>query len=413
MKRNFDESSPSYYGWLVVVSAFAATMIAYGITYSFSVFFKALYSEFGWTRAAAAGAFSAYAISHNVFAPLSGWMTDRIGPRIVAASGGLCLAGSMILMSTISSITEFYLYYVVFVAWGVAAAYTPMLATVSRWFTEKRGLAISVSASGLGAGSLVLSPLAAWLISSYGWRTAYVSVGIVAFVVFIPIVLLVRKSPEEHYGETMIIDHGTEPEQSVESAQIIHFTFIDALKTRALWTLSFSWFFAALALWTIMIHIVPLMTDRGVAFTTAGFLAGLAGGGSIIGRISAGFLSDQLGRKRILIAAFLFQAVMLLWLLFSRETWMFFLFAPLFGMSFGSWAGVIPAFPADYFGLKSTGAIFGFVMIMAGLGVALGSFLGGFIFDLTNSYNYTIIMCFLGTLLAVVSAALLKKPEKL
>lgn len=413
MKYTLEESSPSYYGWLVVASAFAATMIAYGITYSFSVFLKALYSEFGWTRAATAGAFSAYALSHNLFAPLSGWMTDRIGPRIVAATGGLCLAGSMILMSTISSITEFYFYYVILVGWGVAAAYTPMMATVSRWFTEKRGLAISVSAAGLGTGSLVFSPLAAWLISSHGWRFAYVTVGVVAFVVFIPIVLFVRKSPEDHYGQTNMVDREVDSEQPVETVRAIHFTFIDALKTRGLWALSFSWFFAALALWTIMIHIVPLMTDRGIHLTTAGFLAGLAGGGSIVGRISMGFVSDKLGRKRILLAALLFQAIMLFWLLFSRETWMFFVFAPLFGMSFGGWAGVIPAFPADYFGLKSTGAIFGFVIIMAGLGVALGSFLGGVIFDLTNSYNYTIIMCFLGTLMAVASAAFLKKPEKM
>ncbi len=413
MKHTLEESSPSYYGWIVVASAFAATMIAYGITYSFSVFLKPLYSEFGWTRAATAGAFSAYALSHNLFAPLSGWLTDRLGPRIVAATGGLCLAGSMVLMSTISSITEFYFYYVIFVGWGVAAAYTPMMATVSRWFTAKRGLAISLSASGLGTGSLVLSPLAAWLISSYGWRTAYVSVGVIAFVVFIPIVLFVRKSPAEHYGGTDLIDREADAEQPAEPVRIIHFTFIDALKTRALWALGFSWFFAALALWTIMIHIVPLMTDKGIALTTAGFLAGLAGGGSIIGRISAGFLSDRLGRKRVLLAALLFQAVMLFWLLFSRETWMFFVFAPLFGMSFGGWAGVIPAFPADYFGLKSTGTIFGFVIIMAGVGVAAGSFFGGYIFDLTNSYNYTIIMCFLGTLMAVASAAFLKKPENL
>jgi OFA family oxalate/formate antiporter-like MFS transporter len=157
---------------------------------------------------------------------------------------------------------------------------------------------------------------------------------------------------------------------------------------------------------------VPLITDKGIPLTTAGVLAGLTGGGSIIGRIMAGFLSDRLGRKQILVAAFTLQTVMVVWLLFSQELWMFFVFAPLFGISFGGWAGVIPAFPADYFGLKATGSIFGFVLMLAGLGVAGGSFLGGYIFDVTHSYHYMIVMCIVGMLLAVVCALLMKNPRE-
>ncbi len=169
---------------------------------------------------------------------------------------------------------------------------------------------------------------------------------------------------------------------------IADFSLVEALRTRALWTLSFSWLFAALALWAIMIHIVPLLTDKGIPLTIAGFLAGLAGGGSMIGRISAGFLSDKLGRKITLITAYFFQLVMLIWLLFAKEMWGFFIFAPLFGISFGGWAGVIAAFPADYFGLKATGTIFGFVVIMAGIGVVL-ALLWGDIFSILLIHTIT------------------------
>jgi MFS family permease len=306
----------------------------------------------------------------------------------------------MILMSHITTIWELYLYYAFLFGLGVAAVYAPMMATVSRWFTLKRGLAIGLTASGLGAGSLGLSPLVAWLISSYGWRTAYVFVGAMAFTFFIPIVIFIKQAPRE----------GLEAESQRES--IGDFSFVEALRTRALWIFSFSWLFIALALWAIMIHIVPLLTDKGIPLKIAGFLAGLAGGGSIIGRISAGFLSDKLGRKTILFTAYCFQLMMLIWLLFSKEIWMFFVFAPLFGISFGGWAGVIAAFPADYFGLKATGAIFGFVVIMAGIGVAIGSFMGGYIFDITHSYNYMIVMCILATIIAMVLASLMKTPEK-
>ncbi len=394
------ESSLSYYGWLVVAMAFLANLIAFGLVYAFSVFFKPLASEFGWSRAMTAAAFSVYAISHDVFAPVTGWLTDRFGPKVAAAMGGLCLGSSMVLMSRITSIWEFYLYYALLFGLGIAAVYAPMMATVSRWFTIKRGLAIGLTAAGLGVGSLVLSPLAAWLISSCGWRTAYLCVGVMAFAIFIPITVLIKRAPSKSLG--------VEGEGEASKG----FSFGEALRTRTFWIFSLSWLFIALALWAIMVHIVPLLTDREIPLTVAGFLAGLIGGGSLIGRIGAGFLSDRLGRKLILLASYIFQLMMLIWLLFSTEMWMFYVFAPLFGISFGGWAGVIAAFPADYFGSRATGAIFGFSMIIVGIGGAIGPYVGGYIFDITHSYGYAIGMSILATFVGIVLASLLKPPAK-
>ena len=86
----YEESDISYYGWLIVAMAFLANLIAFGLVYAFGVFFKPLASEFGWSRAITAAAFSAYAITHDIFAPITGWLTDRLGPRPIAALGGLC-----------------------------------------------------------------------------------------------------------------------------------------------------------------------------------------------------------------------------------------------------------------------------------------------------------------------------------
>ena len=390
----------SYPGWLMVAMACLANVITFGLMYSFSVFFKPVSSEFGWSRASTALAFSLFGITHDGFAFVGGSLTDKFGPKLTTAMGGFCIAASFGLMSSIQSIWEFYLYYGLIFGLGVAAIYGPMMSTVSRWFTVKRGLAMGLAASGSSLGTLVLSPLAAWLISSYGWRAAYFTVGALALIIFIPVTLVIKKAPDRLLGAE--IDRKTAE----------GFSFLEALKTKSLWIFSFSWLFIALALFAIMVHIVPFLTDKGISLTTAGLLAGLIGGGGIIGRISAGFLSDKLGRKRVLLISFVFQLIMSIWLLFSGKIWMFFVFALLYGASFGGWVGVVTSFPADYFGLKATGAILGFTLILAGIGGSIGSYIGGYIFDITDSYDYAVAISAMAIIISILLAIHLKPPAK-
>ncbi|MGA2468321.1 MAG: MFS transporter [Thermodesulfobacteriota bacterium] len=391
------DSEISHYGWIVVGMAFLANLVVYGLVYSFSVFLKPLASEFGWSRSVTAGAFGFYGFLHTLLAVLAGRVCDRFGPRWVLSIASFFLGLSMILMAHITTIWDLYLYYGVFFSIGVAAEYTPVMSTVSQCFKAKRGFAIGLTAAGLGAGSIVFSPLSAWLISSFGWRKAYIIVGILSWVVFIPIVKFIKQVPDE----------------SRERGEFQGFSFSEAFRTRPFWALGFSWFFICIAMWAILIHIVPFATDRGMSMMTAGILAGIIGAASIIGRISAGFLSDKVGRKRVLITEFYVQLITFIWLLFSTRIWMLFLFVALFGLSSGGWAGVIAAFPADYFGFKATGSIFGFANTLAGVGVAIGPYVGGYIFDSTRSYTYMILMCIMATIAAIISASLLRPPLKL
>ena len=155
----------------------------------------------------------------------------------------------------------------------------------------------------------------------------------------------------------------------------------------------------------MMIHIVPLITDRGVSIVEAGVIAGLIGVGSIIGRIGAGFVSDKAGGKKVLAIALTIQLAAMVWLLFSRDTWMLYIFVLLFGLGSGGWAALMAAFPANYFGLKDTGAILGFAIILAGVGAAIGPYFGGYIFDMTQSYDYLIVLCIIVCVASVISSA--------
>lgn len=399
-KSSCEEYKRSYYGWVVVGFTFLAQLIAFGLVYSFAVFFKPLASEFNWSRAATTGPFFAYAIIHDVLAPVTGRITDRFGPKAVAALGGLCLGLAMILMSHVTSIWQVYIVYGILFSIGIASIYGPQMATVSRWFVEKRGFAVGITAMGLGAGSLVFSPLAAWLISSYGWETAYIVVGIICWVIFIPIVRFIRKAP--------LIT--VEVEQKREAAK--DFTAAEAVKTRAFWMISFSWLFLAIAYWAVAINIVPLLTDRGISLVSAGAVAGAIGGASMVSRVGMGFLSDRIGRERGLVISVVVQLGGAILLLFCQDLWLFFLFAIIFGLGMGGWAGIVPSLPADFFGLKATATIFGFIVIFAGIGVGLGPFFGGRIFDITGSYYYMIWMCIITLIISLILALFIKSPEK-
>lgn len=319
----FEESKISYYGWVVVGMAFLANLVAFGLVYSFGIFLKPLASEYGWSRSVTAGAFGFYGILHTLLAPFAGRLCDRFGPRLVLTIAGFCLGLPMILMGYTTTLWELYVYYGFLFSIGIAGEYIPVMSTVSQWFKAKRGFAIGLTAAGLGAGSFVFSPLSAWLITSFGWRKTYAIVGILSWVVFIPIVKFMKGVPREYKG----------------SEELKGLSLSEAFSTKTFWIFGLTWFLGSITIWTTMIHFVPLATDRGMSIMAAGILAGIMGATSIIGRISSGFLSDKVGRKRILITEFSLQLITFIWLFFSTEIWMMYLFAVLFGISSGGWAG--------------------------------------------------------------------------
>jgi len=395
-----EESKRSYYGWAVVGVVFLAELLTFGLVYSFGVFLKPVASEFHWSRAATTGAFFAYAIIHDLLAPVMGKLADRFGPRVVAAIGGFCIGLTMVLMSCTTAIWQVYLFYAVIFSLGAASIYAPLMATVSQWFTERRGLAVGITAAGLGAGILVFSPLAAWLIFSYGWRMAYIVVGSICWVLFIPVVRFIRRAPKRSI------------EVEIQNESNKDFTTMEALKTRAFWMLSFTWLFIALANWAIMVNIVPLLTDMEVSLVTAGIILGVMGGASIAGRVGGGFLSDRVGRKHSLVISLAIVLAALILFLFCEELWTFFLFAIIFGLGFGGAAGIMPSFPADFFGSKATATIFGFMVILAGIGVGLGPFVGAYIYDIAGSYYYMRWMCLITSTVALIFAWLIEAPAK-
>jgi len=379
-----------HYGWVIaVVGAMIQSVHALG-PYTFGVFLRPLTMEFGWERGALSVASSLAGAEMGVFAIITGKLSDKYGPRLLVTFSGLMLGVTFLLMSTISQLWHVYIFWGVFIGLAASCSVVPILSTLPRWFTQKRGMAISLTTTGFGLGAVISPLLAQLLISSYGWRQAFFIMGIIAWVIIIPLAQLLRQNPGQiglkPYGES----EDTADEESAESA--LGLSFVESLKTAPFWlfgTIQFFWFYC---LQTITVHIAPHAVDIGISEIAAASILSFMAGSSVFARFSMGFISDKVGSGRALSVCFIVSTLALVWLLFARETWAFYVFAIPFGLAYGGFIVLLTVIPSEMFGIRSLGTVLGALMLYSTLGSAGGAPISGLIFDTTGSYNSALII---------------------
>jgi MFS family permease len=186
-----------FYGWVVVAAAFVVMLVAWGTYYTFGVFFKPLSTDFGWTRAMTAGAFSLYLVIHGILGIVAGGFTDRRGPRLVVGICALFLCAGYLLLSRIGAIWQLYLFYGILIGVGMSGMWIPQVATITRWFVAKRGLVLGIVVAGVGIGQLIFPLLARHIISTASWRMGYFIMGIIALVIIGLASLFLRRDPKQ------------------------------------------------------------------------------------------------------------------------------------------------------------------------------------------------------------------------
>ena len=400
-----DKPPKFFYGYIVALAAFLIMVIAYGTFYCFGVFFKPVLIEFGWTRAATSGAYSLCCLLYGFLAIGVGRLNDRFGPRIVMTGCGLFLASGYLLMSQINAIWQLYLFYGVILGIGLSGMYVPLASTIPRWFVKRRGLMTGIVLAGVGVGTMVMPPLANWLNSSYGWRASYTIIGIIVLVLVILAVQFLKRDPSQlglsAYGESEVKENRLGVEGGGFSLQM-------AIHTRRFWMLYAMFLCFGLSVQAITVHIVPHATDLEISAASAANILAIIGGVSIVGRIMIGSASDRIGNKLAVTTCFILMSVALLWLLVTKELWMFYLFAVVFGFAYGGWAALISLMVAELFGLSSLGVILGAVTFGLTIGEAIGPTLAGRIFDITSSYQLAFLICVGLSIIAIILALFLK-----
>lgn len=197
LSRPDREKPGRYYPWIVLGALFMIGVVAFGIRFSFGVFFKSLQQDFGWGRASTSSIFSLYMLLSAFFVIIGGWALDRFGARKVFTITG-CFAGlGLLFTSRVNASWQLFITYSLFIALGTAPIYVNAMSTVSRWFPKKRGLALGIVSTGFSTGMIIVSPIAAYLITRYGWQQSYLILSLAAFFVTIPCAQLLKSPPEQ------------------------------------------------------------------------------------------------------------------------------------------------------------------------------------------------------------------------
>jgi len=404
-----------FYGWVMVVAFFIVATTLSGIQLTFGVFFKSIESEFNLTRAATSAILSTNVLLAGVLAFLLGLALDKYGPRKIVLFMGIFTGLGLLLTSQTTAQWQLFITYGLLLSIGTGAVYVVPMSTVSRWFDRKRGLALGITGAGLGLGIVVIAPLATYLISNFDWRVAYMVIGLIAWVIVIPLSRLLRRDPYEIGALPDGVDldsgdiHVQKPKNESGNIQSPGRLLLQVLKSRNLWLIMFARFFYASCAFLVLTHLVPHVTDMDFSSEEGAALLGLIGGISIIGTVLMGIASDRIGRRAAVMICTLLQAGTMIWLVWSQELWMLYLFAIVYGFTQGGFISSMGALIGSTFGLGKIGAVFGVLEIGFGIGAAIGPFIGGLIFDVNDSYFSAFLLGAAVMLIATLLIALVKR----
>ncbi len=402
------KKSSLFYGYICVAAAAVVMMLNFGTLYSFGVFFKPLLAEFGWSRAETSGAFSLSFFMQGLMGIPMGRLNDRYGPRIVTTVCGVLLGGGFMLMSFVREMWQLYLLYGIVIAAGVSGS-VAMMAIPSRWFVKRRGLMTGIVISGVGLGTVIMPPVATWLIDVIDWRNSYVVIGAAALLMMVGVSFFLKKEPKQ-MGLTAYGDDGGRTAHSFGSG--VDYSFGSSFRTLQFWLLGILFFFHTYCVQTIMAHVALYAQGTGLSAEAAAGVISIVGGASILGRVLMGTMVDRFGSRPILTTNFLIKTAALTWLIFARSEWAFIIFAAVFGFGYGGAAVAHTPMVADLFGLSALSLILAGVSLVGTFGAASGPVVAGGIFDTSGSYFWAFIICIALSLTGCIMTVFLRPIKK-
>jgi MFS family permease len=396
---------PVFRGWIVVATCFAVLAVAYGMQFSFGVFVDPITDDTGWSTTSLSLAYAIYVALYSLLSSVSGWATDRFGPRLVLVVGGTVLGAGWALLGVAQAPWQVYLALGVVAAVGMSASWVPTNATVVKWFVRRRGLAVGIASTGGSVGNFVVPPVVAACIVAFGWRPTLVAMGIVGGLALVVLARWMVRSPESV---------GLHPDGDATPAATASdgggFTAAQARRTRTFWVMFAVFALTWLVVFVPFLHVVPFAEDLGVGSLMAAWVVSVIGIGGAAGRLLVGPGSDRVGRRTALAAMLAVQAVGFLGMAAAEGLPLLLPSAFLFGFAYGGGVTTMPGLVGDYFGRAHAGTIVGAIFALSGSLAAIGPFVAGLLYDATGSYRSSFVLSALCNLAALGLVAFLRPP---
>ena len=382
----------------VLALCFALSVLGRGLGESFTVFLKPISENFGWDRAQVVSVYSLASLAGGLAAPLVGRLFDRSGPRTVYTLGLVLLGGAFLIAAHAQQLWQFQLSLGLCVGLGIAfIGNVPNSILLGRWFGPRLPTAMAILYSATGAGVLILLPASQILIDHIGWREAYEIFGGAALFLLLPLLLLpwrLFSTGSPHLAKSAAADFADEG-----------WTLLRAMRHHAFWALFSTFFFTAVGMYAIAPQIVAYLIDAGFPPLQAATAWGFSGIVLLFGMLGVSSLDGIIGRRPSVLFSYAVSIVgiLLFWLLqWYPNIWILEGFVLCFGSMIGSRGPLLTATAMKLFRGERVGTIYGAISIGSGLGSAFGSWSGGLIHDLTQSYNPMIAFSLVSVLLGMI-----------
>ena len=401
-----------FFGWWVVVATILGVALGYSVVavMSFGTFITSLETEFGWSRAQLSAGPTVIGITAIIFFPMAGMLVDKYGARKILLPSIISFALAIASMYYLTnSLWHLYAMCVLIPLLGAGTAPLTYSRILVAWFNKKRGLALGIGLAGVGLGTTLVPVIASYFIENYGWRIAYLVLGSLILLISFPSAkLLLRESPKDLGLLPDGIDEkeeGTETENFTNNS--VGYTASQALRQKTFWLMFFTFLVAGTVTSTVLVHLIPMMMDRGQSQSEAAATFAYLGISIILGRLAAGYLMDKFFAPYVVILFLLCPAFGLAMLADGGTGTLAAVSAGLIGAAIGAEFDVMGYFTSRYFGPRAFGQIYGYNYSGFKIGASVGPLAMGVGYDIVGTYDpilwfmsgFTIFACILVGLL--------------
>ena len=404
-----------HYAWVIVAIIAVLEMVGTTMRMAFGVIVDPLTQTFGWSQGEVTLAYGITSVTTALASPWAGSLGDRYGARICMIAGTALFVVGMAMTALVTEPWHFYVSFGVILGVSQAIFLVPLIPAAMNWFHRRLGLAMGIIMGSWGAGPALAAPVVGLLIDRYGWSMSVWIITVASTVFMAALIALFRNWPSDKgllpYGATSEVST-QRTEKRIDQQRVAQFTGY-MRRTKAYWNLSSIHFLGCVGHAIILVYLVPLAMREGLTLVTAAGLLTVLSGVSTITRMTTPMLCERYGPKPVMALMYVAQALPVLMLFWTHDVWSFYLFAVIFGIGYGGEAGGFPILNRTYYGHAPVGSAFGVQMLGASLGMALGGWLGGPIFDITGSYDVALWLSVAASMAGAVSILALESTRRL